>query len=1375
MKQIIYLIHRTIASCGRPWLVLLLLVLQFVAIKSQAQNLSNKGKEFWVGYGLHQYMEPGQANDQQMVLYLSADKPANVTVSYGPTYSKTYSIPANTVIASDLIQKAGVNDARLYSPPPAFGGTGGEGTFVNKAIHIVSDVPIVAYAHIYATASSGATMLMPVETWGYSYISVNSQQYYGNNCFSYMFAIAKENNTVIEITPAVPTRNGRLPGVPFTVTLNKGELYQLVGQLDGGPNSSKGYELTGTTIKSVANANGECFPIAVFSGSSRTAIGCGTNGSSGDNDIQQVFGYETWGKRYLTAPTAVDNNPMGRQNNIYKIVVKDPAANVYKNGVLFPKTALLRNSYYEYVSNTGDYIESDKPVLVAQYMSSAGSCNNTGGLGDPEMVYISPIEQAINSAGFYRNTMWGITVNYLALVLPKDGLKSLLVDGSNTMDYVYDHPNRAGFSIAIKRWGATTGQSRVTCDSAFVGTVYGLGSVESYAYNVGTLVNNLNAVGAIHNQYDTSKTQNDFTCTNTPVELSILMAYQPTKMVWKLSTLAGVMTPAADVTDLAPVTKGQVMVKGIPYYKYTLPGTYTFNTPGSYDITVLSTHPSIENCNNTERVGYTIEVKNTPGKKLTIDYSGCTLDTITLRGDTSIADNKKHRWYWTYPGNVKDSGQTVYKLFPAGTSNVKLLAISGDGCLADTAFDITAYPKPTASFSADVTALCAGGNVKFTDNSTFNGSKPIGQWYYSYGNTTLKDSTGLPLSQPFNTPGTTTVKHVVKVSEQCVSDTVTTQVSVYAIPVAAFSSPTACIAADGIVQFTGTPTISDNTVITTHAWNFGDAAATPANPNTAAVQSPAHTYGSAGTYTIRYSVTTDKGCTKDSVLTTKFKFKPKLSFAALTPVCQNITGTLKIDKAAVLNGVTGTGVYKGAGVDAAGNLTPANATVGTNTIWYVFNTTDGCADSISSSIVINPKPLASFAALPACLGAAVTVSPANQPGVASYNWNFGNGNTASYTNANQFAVNYTKDSTWQIALATTSNMGCISDTFKQTVTVYPLPVAGFTSPQKVCMPDGTAAFTNNSTLKGNGNLSYAWNFGEAGGTSSDKDPVYHYKNFGPVNVSLTATSDMGCANSITQLFSGFFGQPQAAFAVAPDTLCQGTDNVFTDKSTDNTSNITSWSWQFGDGTTSSTQNPTKKYTDPGEYGVQLLVENAAGCKSAPFNSTVIVYLQPVIDAGPSFTVTQGTLIHFQPTANDSVNLLFRWEPAADFPNPNSFAPQLVAMKDGEYTLTAIGKHNCSASDKLIVKVLKPVTPPTAFSPNGDGINDTWIIKNLSDYPGATVEVFNRYGAKVFSSNGYNTPWDGTSKGGMLPLGTYYYVIRLKNGFQPLTGYVAILK
>lgn len=93
---------------------------------------------------------------------------------------------------------------------------------------------------------------------------------------------------------------------------------------------------------------------------------------------------------------------------------------------------------------------------------------------------------------------------------------------------------------------------------------------------------------------------------------------------------------------------------------------------------------------------------------------------------------------------------------------------------------------------------------------------------------------------------------------------------------------------------------------------------------------------------------------------------------------------------------------------------------------------------------------------------------------------------------------------------------------------------------------------------------------------------------------------------------------------------------------------------------------------------------------------------------------------------------------------------------------------------MFIKVLKAPTVPNAFSPNGDGVNDTWVIKYLESYPGATVDVFDRNGQKVFHAAG-TVQWDGTFNGKPLPVGTYYYIVDPKNGRAKISGSVTIIK
>jgi gliding motility-associated-like protein len=83
--------------------------------------------------------------------------------------------------------------------------------------------------------------------------------------------------------------------------------------------------------------------------------------------------------------------------------------------------------------------------------------------------------------------------------------------------------------------------------------------------------------------------------------------------------------------------------------------------------------------------------------------------------------------------------------------------------------------------------------------------------------------------------------------------------------------------------------------------------------------------------------------------------------------------------------------------------------------------------------------------------------------------------------------------------------------------------------------------------------------------------------------------------------------------------------------------------------------------------------------------------------------------------------------------------------------------------------------PNTISPNHDGINDYWTVKALDQFPNAMVQIFNRNGNKVFEAKGAGLKWDGTSSGHELPAGVYYYVLDLKDGSQPVTGWINLLR
>lgn len=679
---------------------------------------SNKGTRFWVGYGHHQFMEPSWSNEQNMVLYLGAEQPATVTVRInGTSWSRTYNIPANTVITTNILPKAGLQDARLLN----------EG-LSKKGISIISDVPITAYAHIYGSLSSGATMLMPVGTYGYEYYALTSRQNYGDDAFSWFYVIADRDNTLVEITPSNPTRGGRVAGVPFTVLLKKGEVYQVLGAIQSG---NEGYDLTGSRIRSIANADGKCFPVAVFSGSSRTNIACNNNpGSfSGDNIIQQNFPYQAWGRKYLTAPMSASTAAATLNRNIYRVAVKDASTVVRRNGV--PLTGLVNNYYYQFESNTADYIESDKPVMVAQYMPSSFSstCTDITGTGDPEMIYISPLEQGIKQVALYRNTQESITVNYLTLIIPTPGLPSLRIDGSATFDHTYTHPNLPGYTVVVKRWTAAQAQAVVQSDSAFTAITYGMGTQESYGYNAGTLVMNLNAQPAIINVYNTAGSNNDYTCARTPFRFHVLVPVRPTQLEWQFSAIPG-MTPNANVIQNNPVPVDSVTVNGRKYYKFTVAQDYSIAAPGTYYVPIFMTHPDIESCNNKLETTLAVKVIEKPFADFTAATSSCVGTTVQFTAIASASNSVPiNRWIWDFG----DGSPTVtiqnpsHSYTAAGNFQVRFQPIATDGCIGDTTKPIAVNALPTVTLAPDSIAVCSGNNATFNVQNPATGV--VYKWY----------------------------------------------------------------------------------------------------------------------------------------------------------------------------------------------------------------------------------------------------------------------------------------------------------------------------------------------------------------------------------------------------------------------------------------------------------------------------------------------------------------------------------------------------------------------------------------------------------------------------------------------------------------------
>jgi gliding motility-associated-like protein len=167
--------------------------------------------------------------------------------------------------------------------------------------------------------------------------------------------------------------------------------------------------------------------------------------------------------------------------------------------------------------------------------------------------------------------------------------------------------------------------------------------------------------------------------------------------------------------------------------------------------------------------------------------------------------------------------------------------------------------------------------------------------------------------------------------------------------------------------------------------------------------------------------------------------------------------------------------------------------------------------------------------------------------------------------------------------------------------------------------------------------------------------------------------------------------------------------------------------------------------------------------------------KPTANAGPDKTIIQGRSVVLEGSATGQ-SLNYFWLPPLYMDNAQLLQPTVNPPLDISYTLTVTSTNGCgTATDTMHVFVFKGIFIPTAFSPNGDGLNDTWKIPALAAFPGFELAVFNRFGQRVFENKNAVIPWDGNFKGVPLPAGAYVYVIDLKQFPGILKGAVLLMR
>ncbi|MFZ5517544.1 MAG: PKD domain-containing protein [Candidatus Zhuqueibacterota bacterium] len=403
-------------------------------------------------------------------------------------------------------------------------------------------------------------------------------------------------------------------------------------------------------------------------------------------------------------------------------------------------------------------------------------------------------------------------------------------------------------------------------------------------------------------------------------------------------------------------------------------------------------------------------------------------------------------------------------------------------------------------------------------------------------------------------------------------------------PTAQFSGAPVSGNAPLVVNFTD---MSTGTV-ESWSWNFGDG-------GTSTSQNPSHTYSAAGTYSVELTVTGPAG--SDSELKTNYITvtipAPVAAFSG-TPTSGTAPLNVSFTDASTGNISSWSWNFGDGGASTAQNPSHSYAAVGTYTVALTVTGPGGSdTETKTNYITVNPEPVppvAAFSGVPTSGNAPLSVvfTDASTGDVTSWSWTFGDGGTSTAENPTHV---YNAAGAYTVALTVTGPAGSDTETKTNYITVtVAAPVAAFSGTPT----SGTVPLTVNFTDASTGSVSsWSWNFGD-GGMSTAQNPSHQYTTAGTYTVSLTVTGPGGSDTETKTNYITVNAQPVPPVAQFSGSPTSGTAPLavnFTDAST---GQISSWSWNFGDGGTSTQQNPSHTYSTAGTYTVALTVTGPGG-------------------------------------------------------------------------------------------------------------------------------------------------------------------------------------
>lgn len=1240
-----------------------------------AQQYSSEGKEFYVSF------VPSLISNTGCEITVSSRTNTTVTIeNLAKNFSTSIFLTANTPATATIPVSACIPDRNDFVD-----------TF---ALHITANDPISVYAMNFGAAIADGALAYPITTYGHEYY-VASYEAISNMASSSFIVVAIRDNTTVEITPSVNTVGNHKAGIPYTITLNKGQTYMEFGE--------QTKDLTGTFIREV---NKQKF--AVYSGTKCVNIPAGCTAC--DVLMEQVIPVDKLGRNYLLANLSADTIVPAYT---YRVISTKDNNDISVNGVV---VATLNKGQVFNKNNVSAPIclSSVFPVMVVQYTQGI-TCVK---VGDPAMVVIPPVEQFIDRVNYATPNYTGFKNHYVYVLVETKSIGTLNINGVPIAAKKYT-PFSACNKYSYANIELTKGNHLVDCPDGFLMIAYGYGQAISYAYTGGTSFRNLS--------FDIDV--QGLTCGSLDIGASsigdtseILQSY------WNF----GDGSTDSGLTVRKTYQKhGTYSLQNIVIAGKDKPTTDTL-------VKIISTKPF-------PAAGFAINQNQQCIKENYYTFTDSSkyfnsttkLQTIWQLGDTT---------------NVLDS-VFLSKKFTADTSfTIQLIATSSDQCSDTSIQQITVLPSAKADFSIQ-DSLCLKGNKFFTTQlSSIKSPQTISNYNWDFGDTT---TTNIPQPQKIYTDtGLHTIRLISFAANGC-HDTIQKQVRVLPSPKANYTTTNVCD--KDTATFISTSKANGSNTLW-YKWNFGDG-----NINTSSLQ-PKNLYLDSGIFITDLNISNEFGCSDSTTKTITIFPKPKAAFSWLgkcihrpvdftdksvrygTPIQEN---SWSLDNGPIINNTS--------------NISTTYTSIGSKTIKLITADINGCIDSSTRLLYINPSPVVDFEfdnptkCFKENTFLAKNTSTVPEGKIRQYSWYLDNSFRGNST------VLYFSQPTWgnyTLKLKAETDSMC-NDSVEKQLTVHPQNNLNIqVNAANQCEQTNQFVFTNNSWLP-LGTASYKWDISTGTSFVGDNLPPQKFSLAGGYFVKVFSETDKGCKDTTRLLLKVLFN-PSVDFTAK--NVCENDSAFFNNTSSYAGGNSAQWFWDFGDGKTSAKKEPRHQYSAPGYYAVTQIGVSSEGCSDTLVRDSAIkVFPAPeayfkIESENNVNNVIQIVFENLTKNGND-----FYWT----FGN-GEFSPQKEAKTNyydtGKYkvSLFAVNDDNCTDfyDSILYFAPTLDINIPNAFTPNKDPLNPVFKIEGSYYYKGFELLIFNRWGAQVFKSNDASIGWNGTYLGELAPEGVYTYAIHI---------------